>query len=169
VLLFSGLFSSVRLPNSQDAKRLITGVTLATLALISSAFFIQASGDVWMALSLTKPGQHVQWQVADRLHQLGIEPGERVAILGGYMFPEYHWARLARVKIVAEVIDRESFWAVSPQVRAEVFKAIEETGARAIVQKPGTQPFRPARNTGWKEIDDTGYYVYFFDRAKASS
>ena len=160
VLLFAGVFSSVCLPNSQESKRLIAGMTIATLVLTGSQFSEQASKDFWTVLN--RPGQHIQWKVAHRLYQLGVQPGEKVAVFG-YYFPHYHWARLARVKIVAEILEPRSFWEAESAVRAKVLKAIEGTGARVIVQKPGFKIPNSALALGWKKIDSTDYYAYFFD------
>jgi len=158
VLLFAGVFSSVRLPNSQESKRLIAGITIAVLVAVSVQLSFQASKDLWNVL---RPQQHIQWQIANRLNQLGVHPGERVAIFG-YNHP--FWARLARVKIVAEISDEKSFWEKDADIRSEVIKTIERTGARAIIQRPSLQiPDRISAN-GWQEIGDTGYYVYFLEK-----
>jgi hypothetical protein len=45
-------------------------------------------------------------EVAQELHELGIQPGDQVGVIG-YAFDSY-WARLARVKIVAEMLDWEA-------------------------------------------------------------
>ena len=164
VLLFTGVFSSVRLPNSQESKRLIAGMTIATLVLIGNSFFWQASKDFWTVLNRSE--QHIQWKVADELHQLGVQPGEQVAILGTYDYPHDYWARLARVKIIAEVLDKKdkkSFWEANPRVRAEILKAIEDTGATVIVQKPGLKIPDSALATSWQKIGNTDYYAYFFN------
>ena len=164
VLLFAGVFLSVRLPNSQESKRLIAGMTIAISVLIGSEFFEQASNDLWTILN--RPGHHLQWKVANRLHQLGIEPGDKVAILGDYISPHYHWARLARVKIVAEILDERSFWEKDAVTRSEILKRIEQTGARVIVQKPGLEIPDSALAFSWVKIGNTGYYAYFWCGSK---
>lgn len=108
--------------------------------------------------------QHIQWQVAESLNKLGVQPGEKVAILGEYFFPNYYWARLARIKIVAEIRDEQSFWEKNADVRFEVLKTLERTGAKVIVQRPGLKIPDSAYARGWKQVGDTGYYVYFFGK-----
>ncbi len=160
VLLFAGVFSSVRLPDSQESKRLIIGMTIAAMVATGGQLFYPNSKDLLTALR--KQDEHIQWQVADRLKQLGFQPEEKVAIIGKYAFPSYHWARLARAKIVAEILDERSFWDTDAVVRSEVLKAIEKTGARVVVQKPGFKiPPDCISAIGWQEIGNTGYYVDF--------
>jgi hypothetical protein len=159
VLLFAGVFSSVRLNDSQETKRVITGMTIAALVTIGGQLFYQNSQYL---LLLRHPEQHIQWQVADSLKQLGFQAGEKIAIIGKYTFPSYHWARLARAKIVAEIPDETSFWDKDAAVRSEVIKTIQRTGATVIVQKPGLQiPPDCISAIGWQEIGNTGYYVDF--------
>lgn len=160
VLLFAGVFASVRLPNSQASKRLIASLTLATLIIVGSQLAYPLSKD--FSAAVHKQASFVDFQVAKTLNQLGVRSGDKIAILGEYMFPAYHWARLARVKIVAEVFDQKSFWEADEAVRLQALKTIEETGAKAIVQKPGLTLPNTITATGWQKIDDTDYYAYLF-------
>jgi 4-amino-4-deoxy-L-arabinose transferase-like glycosyltransferase len=158
VLLFAGVFSSVRLPDSQKSKRLITGISLATFLLLAVPLPYQTTKG--LLTGVTEQQQHIHWQVADRLHQLGLQPGEKVAILGAYIHPHYHWARVARVKIVAEILDADVFWARNAAVQSEILKKIEDTGAKVIVQKPGIKI--PDSASSWQKVGNTDYYAYFF-------
>jgi hypothetical protein len=160
VLLFAGVFSSVRLPNFQESKRLLAGMSIAVLVIFNGQLFYQASTDLWTGL--ITPQHNIHWQIANRLNQLGVKPGDKVAVLGYYIFPHYHWARLARVKIVSEVLDEKEFWQQTNLVRNQVLKTIEITGAKVIVQKPTFKIPDAIAANGWQELDRTGYYVHFF-------
>jgi hypothetical protein len=162
VLLFAGVFSSVRLPNSQESKRLIAGITLATLITVAVQLSYHTLNEVGFELVDRKP--HLHWQVVESLTQLGVIPGEKVALLGYYMYPHYHWARLARVKIVAEIIDAEAFWEKDSSIRSKILEKIKETGAKLIVQKPGIKTTVPISTMGWQKLGNTSYYVYFFQK-----
>ena len=162
VLLFAGVFSSVRLPNSQESKRLIAGITLATLITVAVQLSYHTLNEVGFELVDRKP--HLHWQVVESLTQLGVIPGEKVALLGYYMYPHYHWARLARVKIVAEIIDAEAFWEKDSSIRSKILEKIKETGAKLIVQKPGIKTTVPILTMGWQKLGNTSYYVYFFQK-----
>ncbi|HBB31241.1 MAG TPA: hypothetical protein DDZ80_28230 [Cyanobacteria bacterium UBA8803] len=152
VLLFAGSFSSIRLPNSQESKRLIIGMTLGLLLLIGGEFT-----DIWQ-----NPGEPIHWKIAQGLQQLGVEAGEPVAILGSYHDgSRYYWARLARVKIVAEIDDVKSFWEADDLTRAKIYETIAQTGAKVIVQKLGEKLPISLSASDWQEINDTDCYAYF--------
>lgn len=159
VLLFAGVFSSVRLPNTSEAKKLLVAMTLATFIVFSIPLFCQAVTDIDNELKTSK--QNIHWQIASQLDRLGIHAGDRVAVLGFYIYPYYHWARLSRVQIVAEIMDEKNFWNQTPVVRAKVLDAIASKGVKAIVQKPTFQ-IPNVDTSGWQQLDGTGYYVYFF-------
>jgi hypothetical protein len=154
ILLFAGVFSSVRLPDTQQSKRLILGLTIAVLFTIGIQFSSQSAKDL---RTILRKSEHIQWQIANRLSQLGIKPGEKVAILGQ---EDYYWARLSKVKIVASIPDVEEFWTANAVTRAEVLKAITKTGARAVVQRPGFMNIPDISTRGWQEISNTHCYVY---------
>ena len=54
---------------------------------------------------------HIQRYVAEFLHHIGIQPGDKVASIGRTF--DATWAHLAQVKIVAEIPrrDEHEFWA----------------------------------------------------------
>lgn len=159
VLLFAGVFSSLRLPDFKESKRLIVGVTLATLLTVGLQLSYQAFNQTWTEVAERKP--FIELQAAERLKQLGVQPGEKVAILGYYMYPHYHWARLARVKIVAEILDAENFWLKPANVQSEILQTIVRTGAKVIVQKPGIELPDNISSLGWQKLGKTGYYAFF--------
>lgn len=167
VLLFAGVFSSIQLPNTRASKKLIAGMALATLVVIVnlSAWVVKDT----LESKLNGTQRPLQWEVTHQLNQLGIQPGDQIAILGAYNFPSYHWARLARVKIVAEVKDEMSFWKTDATVRAKALEAIAQTGARAIVQKPGLELPDSALKLGWHQLGTTNYSAYLFDKAIQTS
>ncbi len=102
----------------------------------------------------------VQWQIANGLNQMGVRPGDKVASLGGALFP--HWYRLARVHVVAEVPGGQNavlaFWQAEPALKEQVMKLLAQAGARAVVVDVA-----PAGQNldGWQKIADTDAYVYF--------
>jgi hypothetical protein len=156
VLLFVGVFSSVHFPDSQKSKKVIGSLTIATLVLIGGQLAFYGAQDVGKILS--RP-EHISWQVAQYINQSGIQPEEKVAILGQ---KQYFWARLARVKIVAEIPNAINFWAADDAVKSDVLKAVEGTGARVIVNKIGRNIEKFTPSNDWKKIGNTDYYAYFF-------
>jgi hypothetical protein len=82
-----------------------------------------------------------------------------VAIIG-YGFDSF-WARLARVRIVAEMLGHQAgdFWLGSEALQQEVLRAFASTGASAIVAE-----YVPdyARLNGWHQVGNSNYYIYVF-------
>jgi hypothetical protein len=101
--------------------------------------------------------QNVNWQVAETLRGLGIQPGDRVA--GVSRVAEAHWARLAGVKIVAEIPlgDETLFWAATPDEKQKVLQTFASTGAKFVVTK---NPPACAQADGWIPLGATGFYAY---------
>jgi hypothetical protein len=163
VLLFAAIFFSVNLPARASSKRLIAGMAIATFILVGSQLILNTPQD--LTNLLRGPKQHLQWKVADRLEQLGIREGDRLAILGMYFAPSHHWAKLAKVKIIAEIPDGERFWAKNANTRRQALEIVKKTGAKAIVQKPNlkipNKILDIAFSEGWQKLGDTGYSVYF--------
>ena len=112
-------------------------------------------------VTILRGPEHTHWQVAESLHELGILPGEKVADLKVKAY-DYYWARLARVKIVAQITDAEKFWTQDDVLRSKALKTIERTGARVIVQKDGSKIPDSAIATGWKKLGNTDSYAYLF-------
>jgi hypothetical protein len=164
VLLWIGLFCGVRLPNSHESRRLVACVIIA-ISLVTMVKIAAPSAQVIYdsARGLIK-GQLVwadfHWQVANGLSQMGIQSGDQVALIG--LGSRAYWARLARVRIVAEIPqegvfqEADKFWAANDFVKSEVIKTLARTGAKVIV---ALVPKNVA-TTGWQKVGDTDYHVY---------
>lgn len=154
VLLAMGIFGSLRLPDSDQSKRFLIGLILGSLCLFSTQF---------SDLSVNA-GEHINWKIAHNLNNLGLNPEDKIAILGSYRVGKsYYWARLARFKIVAEIPNINEFWSASEQNRNEIYQAIvKTTGAKAIIQKPQAHsPLDYINVPGWKKIKNSNVYIYF--------
>jgi hypothetical protein len=86
-----------------------------------------------------------------------VEPGDRVAVIG-YAFDSF-WARLARVRIVAELLEWEAtpFWLGSSTFQSQVIEIFAETGAKAIVAEH-VPPY--ASLVGWHRVGKSNYYIH---------
>jgi hypothetical protein len=166
VLLWVGVFCGVRLPDSHESIRLvacvIVALSLVTMVKIAAptAQVMYESGRDLMRGRLASADMH--WQVADGLSRMGIQPGDQVALIG--LGGSSYWARLARVRIVAEIPQAEEaefqeahkFWAADDFVKSQVIKTFARTGAKVIVARAP----RNASTTGWHRIGNTDYYAY---------
>jgi hypothetical protein len=160
VLFWVGVFSSVRLPDLPESRRLLACVTIAIVTvLVITASFSTALSGMSTANEMIK-GKYNLWpyehrQVADSLKRIGVQPGDKVAVIG-YAF-ENSWARLARVRIVAELPSKVDYWASDSLVKSQVIQTFARTGARVIITIgiPNS-----ASNKGWQKIKNTSYYFY---------
>ena len=148
-LLWLGIFSGIRLPDSVESKRLLRSVTI----IIVIAMMITTTRNL---MQFETPLSHTHWQVADALNKMGVLPGDKVASIG-----ESHahfWARLAKVRIVAEIPYKETdnFWKADSLVKSNVIKTFGRTGAKVIVTNRVPTDVSPI---GWQRIGNTNYYA----------
>lgn len=163
------LFSVVRLPRTDDARRLLTALVLVTLITFALSLGYYSARDLYSTLRDLAPGRgarvDVQWQVAEELRRIGVAPGEPVASIGNTMF--HAWPRLARVRVVAEIPTRtgsdvEKFWAGDAARKTQVMETLGRTGARVVVAEG--IPRWASQPEGWRRIGATQFYVYAFAR-----
>ena len=170
VLLFwSDLLANARLPEQaplteQASRHLMNLVTLLMVGFLLAnvvAFNLEGYGrlSVQGAPAQAAAPAPRPVEVAQVLWQLGLEPGDRVGVIG-YGFDSF-WARLARVKIVAEMFEWEAgdMWR-DPAQQREVLQAFAATGAGAIVAE-----YVPASASlpGWRQVGGSSYYIYLLE------
>ena len=164
VLIFAGLFLSVRLPDTEASKKLaacvmlsIVGVFLIYIAPSTARAAYSAARDVVKGES-SRP--NVQWQVAEGLKGMRVQSGESVAlIIADDPYKSSIWARSDKLRIIAEIPteDVRNFWAADVAVKKEVMQRLARAGARWVVAN--NVPVW-ASSEGWQKIDGTDYYIY---------
>ena len=173
VLFLASLLAWPRLPDTRGARQLLATVG----ALIAVWQWIQIGAvNVAEAARLAgfEPGTQdaeviaqpadVEAHHADNvaiaiaLWNDGIAPGDRVAF-AGYSYSAY-WARLARVRIVAEIRPEEAdrLWAMSPARLDELDAALARLGVVALIAEPPRKVQQRAA-TDWQPLGDTDYLV----------
>ena len=166
VLLFADLLANLSLPEMRPYPRLASATsTLMIVFLLGNLVAYNLEG---FSALVSKPNRQQEptqaaappgWpgEVAEELFNLGVAPGDGVGVIG-YAFDSF-WARLARVKIVAEMFEWEAgpFYLGSPAFQSEVIQAFAGTGARAIVAEHVPEY---ARMEGWHQVGNSNYYVY---------
>jgi hypothetical protein len=164
------LFGGVRTSQTIEARRLLSGITFAVIIffIVSIAPLTVRAG--YSALRELSPGRaasrDVQWQVAAGLRQIGLQPGERIAVIGKPMFDA--WPRLARTRVVAELPETagnaERFWSADENIKQQVLNAFASTGARVIVADSVPQSARKmlgGTSSCWQRIGNTDHYACF--------
>ena len=154
LLLWLAAISSFRCMRSEVPRRFVFALILAAVCVTGLKAAKFAVSDV---LAIRSSHENVDWRVAQALHEAGLRPGDSVAGLS--RVAESHWARLAGVKIVAEIPlgDEDVFWESSPEAKQRVFRMLAGTGAKMVVTKYAPPS---AVNEGWIALGNTSFYAY---------
>lgn len=166
VILWADLLANIYLSKSDITKRLLPSVSaLMILFLLMNIIAFNLKGFNALTTKSNAAGSVSQqapppsWPgaVAEELHHLGIQPDDKVAIIG-YGFDSF-WARLARVKIVAEMldVDADPFWLGESAIQDEVIETFTQTDAKAIVAESVPSY---ASLVGWHQVENSNYYIY---------
>jgi hypothetical protein len=170
VLLWAAVLLSIRLKAKPAQRRWLTvsgGVLVFSVVVNIAAFhveglnalvrFVPSSGGLvggggGRTASASPP------DVARGLVALGLREGDQVGFIG-YSFDAY-WARLARLKIIAEIVPEEAdeFWNADSDMQGELLRRFSAAGVKAVVAQrlPREGPMPP----GWTEVGATGFFVY---------
>lgn len=127
---------------------------LLWVPVVAVCLAIVINGDVraeWR--ELRQPVRHDNWLLAERLRQSGIRAGDRVAVVN----PPYmsYWARLAKVRIAAEVMEPRKFWAAAEPTQEAAMDALQRAGIRAIIADDPPDNNAPC----FDAVDDTSFLV----------
>jgi hypothetical protein len=153
-LFWVGLFSGLKMPPGLEGRRLTALVALGVVLAMASPTALLVARH----LRRTMEGQvYEQWQVAENLRGLGVNPGDRVARIGGG-FGMVYWARLLGVTEVAEVPDENSmgFWDATPAVQEQVIETFQSLGVTAIIADMTNEAHTPGPE--WRKIG-AGYFA----------
>ncbi|MEQ9552996.1 MAG: hypothetical protein RIM23_25680 [Coleofasciculus sp. G3-WIS-01] len=144
-----------------NIRRSLPRISVAFLvfALISTPFIAAIS----QANGYLTFGTAGKFNYAWNISPGGIEPEEKIAILGRYgVGHSYYWARLAQVKIIAEIPNLQKFWQSNDSTRSQVYKVLEEAGAKVLVEEPGVNsPLDYRSIQGWQKLKNADCYLYF--------
>ena len=166
LLFWADILGNVRLPNA-SANQMWLGVlsSIAAFGLLANIILfnldgftrLNPSGPPSLGVSAAPDAQPLA--VAQTLQQLGVRQGDKVGVIG-YAYDSF-WARLARVRIIAELldVDADEFWRGDAALRQSVLQAFENSGADAVVAEyvPGYAGLHD-----WHQVENTNYYIYVF-------
>jgi hypothetical protein len=146
------LFGAV--PWSRISAGRNVGVAVALAVTATSGIALVKDGLTNLAVCV-RPGNHIQWQVAQGLLRMGLAPGDQVAVLGHTTIADY-WAHLAGFRVTGDIPleDMQSYWLASSDTREQIASRLQAHGIKALVIV-GT----PLVAANWRHIGDTGYYV----------
>ncbi len=168
VLLWLGLFATVRLARASESARLTRAVSLVIAGMLLLMTTIETAPKAYAAGREIMRGQmsltHPQKKIVESLKGLGVQPGERIAVLHpgnvlGSLSRIVALARIARVQIVAGIKpeDAKEFWASDEATQAEVIQALARSDARFILVE---NPPATASLEGWQPVGKSKFYLY---------
>ena len=165
VLILIGLFPGVLRRNSLDAgARMKFWLVTVSASLITASALLVAYH--FAGFPRGENGATFL-EVGSALNGAGVQPGEEIAIVGDSS-DGCRWARLARVRIVAQVLreDVGDFWRITdPRVKTEIYDAFMRAGARAVV----AEQTPPAGSlSGWQRLGNTDYYVHILPPSRSN-
>jgi len=151
VVLWIALFGSLRVPSTmvRFAGYLLLGVSMALLIAV-----VRNTGTAIRDYGPYSALQDVE--LSDQLDELGVHAGDRIAIMGdGGIYA----ARLSHVKIIAELMDRDSpeFWRLDAVGKQRLYQTFAQCGVQFLLASdPG-----PAVtvDTGWTKGKGVPYYL----------
>ena len=191
-ILFVSATASIRLARSEFLIRLAGVVSLVIIIFWLCSFkseeFVSKTSVVGavrkMIFQPSQESEHVHWEIAKALKAVGVNKGDHVAYVGeSYRF---YWARLAGVKVTAEVRQfgttssptkfarkeilrvydnpnwrhADAFWSKERKVREDVLALFRQTGIQAVVSDYPVPV--GAANEGWLPVGVTGYHILSF-------
>jgi hypothetical protein len=152
-LLYSGAILFARFPdttNGARAGRLYLGSMAILMISIVVAFIMMHR----KMLDLFPTPDDAT--VAHAIQNAGLKPGDKIAQLG---FRRYYWARLARLKIVADIFDIDGFWNMAADRREQLIEVLRKNNVKAIVM---TWAHKEVKNPGpgWITVPSTNALIY---------
>ena len=166
VLFWADILANVRLPASPVGNhwgKLLSGVAatglLASIILFNLDGFMLLSSSVNSSFAEPSVPAARPLAVAEALADLGIQPGDQVGVIG-YAYDSF-WARLAKVRITAEMLDRdaEELWRGDNVLQQSVLESFADAGVKAVVAEY-VPPY--ADVSDWHRVGNSNYYIYRF-------
>lgn len=162
LLFWTDILANVRLPDTSNNGtwlNVLNGIALlgllANIAMFNLDGFKRLNPTINSAEQTAPPAKPLE--VAQTLHNLGIDQGDTVGVIG-YAYDSF-WARLARVKIVAEMSATNAgyFWMRDNVMQQSVLHAFAEVGVSAVVAE-----YVPdnVELPDWHRIGKSNYFIY---------
>jgi len=154
-LLCLALFLGVE--TSPESRHFAAAIVVAVVVILGTQIAWEAGHNF---VALAQNAKSSDWLIAKDLESRGIHRGDRVATIGE--LPSIYWARLAGVTLTGEISadDAGAFWAATPDLRAQIARALAQAGIAAIVAQGVPQwADSQGRPDGWSEAGTTNYFV----------
>ena len=167
VLLFwADILANVRLAETADNRLWLKSLgVIASIGLLANIVLFNLDG--FARLTPSFQAGSVQQNipaarplaVAETLKELGIQPNDKVGVIG-YAYDSF-WARLARVRIVAELLEADAvdLWRGDESLRQSVLDSFARAGVKAVVAEyvPDDVLLK-----NWHRVGNSTTYIYVF-------
>ena len=164
LVLFLALIAAVRLGSESRKSASYVGLAVFVTMMLSTVDYTVRI--VTNHLAIPGNGPNSTWQdviATEQLRRIGIHPGDKVAVIGDGT--DAYWARLAKLRIVAEIMDANhgsrEFWSAPEAVQHRVYETFGRTQAKLVVTNCPSCPSRTL--AGWEQIIGTPYCVRHLD------
>ncbi len=159
-LLCLALFLGVG-ETSPESRPFAAAIVVAVVVILGTQIAWEAGHNF---VALAQNAKSSDWLIAKDLESRGIHRGDKVATIGE--LPSIYWARLAGVTLTGEISadDAAAFWAATPDLRAQIARALAQAGIAAIVAQGVPQwavsvGRAEGKNDEWSEAGTTNYFV----------
>lgn len=160
IVLFLTLFAAVQLrPADQRSAGYVAIAVFITIGLGTADVTLRYATH---HLAIPGSGPNSVWQdvlAAEQLQKMGARPGDKVAVIGDGTGA--YWARLAKLRIVAEVMGANhgatQFWQSPEETQETVYAAFASAGASLAVASCPSHA-----SNDWQPITGTDYCVLPF-------
>jgi hypothetical protein len=159
LVLFLTLLAAVRLrPDAQRSAAFVTLAVFFTMTLATADYTVRLATH-HLAIPGSGPNSTAQdIAAAEQLWQMGARPGDKVAVIMNGT--SAYWAHLAKLGIVAEIMDTghgtAEFWNSPEAVQRQVYDLFARAHARLVVTSCPSSGV-PA---GWEPVAGTPYCVH---------
>jgi hypothetical protein len=160
VVMWLGLFSGLRIPAQQQSRRLLGATAMALTGVILTVTVFSTLAELREKEVDPITDAASQWKKVESLQQMGLSSGDSIGVIGDTLGAP-RWARMARVKIVAEMpgTGAQDFWFADDVTKSQIIETFANAGVKAIVAD--TVP-RGVSTTGWQKLGSRSDYVYIF-------
>lgn len=150
LLLWLAAFSGIELPATYKFRGLVSailaGLVITTLILVFLWLHVSREPEAVKFSEAVTAMQHLGLRAGDQLAIVGTDPG------GQDVAPV---ARLGRMRIIAEILQPDKFWAADAWSREQLVSAFKGAGAKAVL---AYQP--PSAEKDWVKLGNTDYWIY---------
>jgi hypothetical protein len=158
LVLFLAMLAAARFrPNAQRSAAYVALAVSLTMALATADYTVRVVTH-HLAIPGNGPNSTVQdATAAEQLWRTGARPGTKVAVIGDGTHA--YWARLAKLRIVAEIMDTNhgstEFWNAPEEVQQNVYNVFAQARAELVLTSCPLCP--PGTPIGWQHIEGTPY------------